>query len=359
MLDVYYSNQKATRNRKVNKTLESILKEVSNELGIDFDIYSGGQVPKSAGGINGKNRVSNTTNHDDHGHGGGAADVVVRDKKGKPIDLESNPELKEKVFKRLAEKGANEFGYGKNYNQGTTSMHVGNSQPGEKTRVWGDDHTYKTADPLLAKLFSGMQPKLEPIVAKQWKNPNADEKYVPQVQGDAAARVWQNNRWTSPTSTQYTTEPTKKLAETAGAEYSLGLPESSKQQNNVQVPGKRSKVMDLVPYLSNIYASTQKPASVPQPVFNAPISLARVNMDNDRYEANRDYRNLQLNADQTLDANTAAYYKLAGKAGKFNQLSKVNQAERNQNNEIANREVLANADIAQGNNAMLLSLIHI
>ena len=76
-------------------------------------------------------------------------------------------------------------------------------------------------------------------------------------------------------------------------------------------------------------------------------------MDNDRYEVNKDYRALQESLDQTLDANTSAYAKLAGKAGKFQKLSAVNQAERNQNIEISNQETSLNTIIAQGNNDMV------
>lgn len=109
----------------------------------------------------------------------------------------------------------------------------------------------------------------------------------------------------------------------------------------------------VTPYLSNIYNAFQKPAPVPQPVYNKPISLQRIDMNNDRYEANKDYRADILNADRTLDGNTSVGVKQLAKAQKFNNMSKINQQERNENLAISNKEIGINAGIQQGNNEML------
>lgn len=107
------------------------------------------------------------------------------------------------------------------------------------------------------------------------------------------------------------------------------------------------------PYISNVYNAFQKPAPVPQPVYNKPISLQRIEMNNDRYEANKDYRADILNADRTLDGNTSVGVKQFAKAQKFSNMSKINQQERNENLAISNKEIGINAGIQQGNNEML------
>jgi hypothetical protein len=113
------------------------------------------------------------------------------------------------------------------------------------------------------------------------------------------------------------------------------------------------KLGDMTPYISNIANAFQKPAAVPMPIMDRPIELQKVNMDNDRYESQKDYRGTMLNADATLDANTSVAVKQFGKAQKFAQMSAINQAERTQNSEIANKQALYNTTIAQGNNAKL------
>lgn len=153
--------------------------------------------------------------------------------------------------------------------------------------------------------------------------------------------------------TQLSTKPTKTVP-VEGAEYKpMQVLKTKQPGSNTSTAKSGFSLGDTVPYLSNLYNMTQKPAAVPRPVLNAPVQLERVNMDNDRYEVNKDYRSLQQNIDQTLDANTATYAKLAGKAGKFQKLSAINQTERNQNREIANQETSLNTAIAQGNNDKL------
>ena len=112
-------------------------------------------------------------------------------------------------------------------------------------------------------------------------------------------------------------------------------------------------ISSTAPYISNVYNAFQKPAPVPQPVYNKPISLQRIDMNNDRYEANKDYRADILNADRTLDGNTSVGVKQFAKAQKFSNMSKINQQERNENLAISNKEIGINAGIQQGNNEML------
>jgi hypothetical protein len=109
----------------------------------------------------------------------------------------------------------------------------------------------------------------------------------------------------------------------------------------------------LAPYASNMAAAFQKPAPVPVPMMDRPLSLQRVSMANDRNEVERGVRGNNLNFDQTLDAQTAAANKQFTLAQRFNQLSKVNQDERNQNIDISNREAEANNRIQMSNMAKL------
>lgn len=186
-----------------------------------------------------------------------------------------------------------------------------------------------------------------------WRSYNEDGRYVAPVQGEPAARTNPTQPWIAPMNPEYTARTPLAKQPMESAPYTLGYTASEKQSSNSQPAMKTRKKLDMadtVPYLSNLYNMSQQPAAVPRPVFDSPTQLQRVSMDNDRYEVNKDYRNLKLNADQNLDANTAAYYKLAGKAGKFQRMSAVNQAERNQNLEIANKETMLNMDVANRNN---------
>jgi hypothetical protein len=331
MLDARYTNQGAIRNQKVKKSLFDALDKVSKEFGMDFEIYSGGQPAKGSKG----KRVGSTA-HDNHGDGGGAGDVKFL-KNGKAFDLESDPKIKTALAKRLKEEGVNQFGYGKGYMQGTTTMHLGMDDSGI-TKVWGADKTRKTADPLLASTL-GQTMQYIP------KN-----NFMP-IREQAMARVNQEQLPFVDNKGSFLPMTPKDKTEVKGAEYQPMQVVKNRETGTTDTKTKpRLNLGDGIPYLSNLYNMTQKPAAVPRPVLNAPVQLERISMDNDRYEVNKDYRALQQNFDQTLDANTATYAKLAGKAGKFQKLSAVNQAERNQNREISNQETSLNTAIAQGNN---------
>jgi len=333
MQDARYTNQGATRDRKVKQPLFDALDKISKEFGLDFEIYSGGQAPK---GTKGK-RVGTTTNHDDSGDGGGAADVRFK-KDGKSYDLESDPKIKEALVRRLKEEGVNQIGYGKGYMKGTTSAHLGMDNSGVM-KVWGADKTRGTADPAISKTVGQSIEKMR--IPKN--------NYMP-IRPQTMAGTMVDAPFVDNKGTQLAVKPTKTVP-VQGADYEpMQVIQTKQTGNNPKPANKELSLGDTVPYLSNLYNLSQKPAAVPRPVLNAPVQLQRVNMDNDRYEVNKDYRALQENLDQTLDANTSAYAKLAGKAGKFKKLSAVNQAERNQNIEISNQETSLNTTIAQGNN---------
>ena len=419
MLDALYTNQKATRNRKVNEKLFKTLDEVSKELGIDVEIYSGGQ-PSS-----GKNRVG-AHNHDDHGKGGGAADIIFK-KDGKIIDLEKDKALKKQFVSKLKENGINEFGYGKGYNQGTTSMHVGNSMPNAKTRVWGSDKTSATADPEIAETVNGTivknknqqiynQPNIRTeygvtaglrtpdnnfasinawrpsqipqqnfktldtppptIMMDERQLPGATttnqvpmaplppediQQFVPgtKIPYDTKSRMGtmdftSKNGYLTPDSLATNgvdlINPTRDFAYTPTQSSEIttkntGLGVSKK--SSVDIGGVLGKV---APYISNIAAAFTKPGAVPRPFMYKPVALQRVNMDNYRNEIERGVRGNNLSFDQTMDAQGAAANKQFTLAQRFNQLSRVNQDERNQNIAIGNNEMLANNRIQSANN---------
>lgn len=122
----YVGSSAKTRNRKVSSDLEALLSAVANEVGINVEVWSGGQTssrdPKKkdvAGGWTGSHR------HDD----GGAADIrLYRVVDGKKQYLNWNDPEGQKVFSQFARLatagGATGIGAGKGYMTPET-MHVG------------------------------------------------------------------------------------------------------------------------------------------------------------------------------------------------------------------------------------------
>ena len=110
--------------------------------------------------------------------------------------------------------------------------------------------------------------------------------------------------------------------------------------------------MEIMPYLSNLYSSTVRPPAVPNPILASPVSLQRVSMDVDRSQVEGDYRDT-LRTSDLADVGTSIRSKLAAKAMKFGQLSKINEGERNANIEIANREQEANKAVMEANRQAL------
>jgi len=105
----------------------------------------------------------------------------------------------------------------------------------------------------------------------------------------------------------------------------------------------------VAPYVSNIANAFRKPPMPPKPILDTPVSLQRVNMNNDRYEAERGTRSADKFAENQLDPQAAFAAKAFNNAQRFNQLSSVNQAERNANTGISNREVELNTGVAASN----------
>jgi len=119
-------------------------------------------------------------------------------------------------------------------------------------------------------------------------------------------------------------------------------------------PSRLSRIADnTMPYFSNLYNLGVKPAMVPRPVMGQPVSYQRMNMDVDRTQTEGDYRTIERTAQATLDPSAAMRAMLAGKASKFGQMSKINEAERNTNIEISNKEREANMAVDAVNRAAL------
>jgi hypothetical protein len=109
----------------------------------------------------------------------------------------------------------------------------------------------------------------------------------------------------------------------------------------------------VLPFASNLANAFRKPPTVPIPNMQSGVSLDRVNMDNDRYQVERGARAANLSNQNSLDANSAAAANSNVLAQRFNQMSQVNQTERNTNIGIANQEKLTNLSIQNQNMAKL------
>lgn len=357
--DIIYANSGKTRDLPIAPDLEQILKETAAAHGFDLKVVSGGQSKKKRTG----------SDRHDHGHAG---DLQLL-KDGKVVDIESNKEVVAPFFTDLVKKGVKSIGYSPSY-MGTKTFHADNAvdhgQGVKGVKYWGENGKsdaapawLKTAvdrgyDNSLNKSLNSSQismkvPNSNPVKLKKLNNKfDVNVQDVPEwVPTDASGiRNWRSMSSTSsPAKTALVGE--QRTNPNSGAITTIADEANNSKPGNFQKLGKVTS--DLIPYLSNLYNSTLKPAAVPRPVFNAPIKLQRVNMDADRTSVNNDYRASVGNADQTLDGNTAVPVKMFAKGLKFNQLSQVNQLERNQNNQIANQETLTNAQIAQRNNQMV------
>ena len=104
-----------------------------------------------------------------------------------------------------------------------------------------------------------------------------------------------------------------------------------------------------VPYLSNILNSFRQPAAVPSPIYENQIQLERQNMDSDRNEVRRGMNTTFRSLDNSMDAQTAGLMKLGALGQSVNQLSAINQNERNTNIGIANQEATINRQVNSSN----------
>jgi hypothetical protein len=134
------------------------------------------------------------------------------------------------------------------------------------------------------------------------------------------------------------------------------VPVVSKVKAPPEKPSNLKKISELAmntaPYLSNLYSATIKPPATPSPILNAPTSLQRVSMDVDRTQLESDYRDA-LRTSDLADVSTSVRAKLAAKAQKFNQMSKINETERNANLNISNKEREINTGIDMANRQAL------
>lgn len=104
-----------------------------------------------------------------------------------------------------------------------------------------------------------------------------------------------------------------------------------------------------VPYLSNILNSFRQPAAIPSPIYENQIQLERQNMDSDRNEVRRGMNTTFRSLDNSMDAQTAGLMKLGALGQSVNQLSSINQNERNTNIGIANQEATINRQVNSSN----------
>lgn len=137
-----YANAGATRNKPISAELEGALAKIAPELGIEVEVFSGGQDAKGEG-----DRRTGSVRHD-HGN---AADVFFY-KDGRKLDW-NNPKdrpLYEEIVRRGKGAGITGFGAGPGYMQ-AGSMHVGFGDPS----VWGKGDKSENAPSWLANAYYG------------------------------------------------------------------------------------------------------------------------------------------------------------------------------------------------------------
>ena len=129
--NVTYGNQGGKRNLPIQSELMNILKTAAAAAGVNVLITSGGQVPKSEGGVNGVNRIG--SNRHDKGY---AADVRLTDGDGSRL-YTSNPEQLAVMLKFAEEcknAGATGIGMGNGY-MSNGNVHVDIAWKGQQAGV--------------------------------------------------------------------------------------------------------------------------------------------------------------------------------------------------------------------------------
>jgi hypothetical protein len=147
--NVTYANS-GKRNLPIQAELMNILKTAGAAAGVDIVITSGGQVPKSEGGVNGVNRTG--SNRHDKGY---AADVRVLD--GDGTRLYTNNQAQLAILLKFVEEcknaGATAVGMGNGY-MGNGNVHVDIAWKGQQAgaisgilsnRYWGGSKPTNTA----------------------------------------------------------------------------------------------------------------------------------------------------------------------------------------------------------------------
>jgi hypothetical protein len=133
-----YSNQSATRNKPISNELETALAKIAPDLGLQVEVFSGGQ--------EGARRTGSTR----HDHGS-AADVFFY-KDGRKLDW-TDPKDRpyfEEIVRRGKQVGLTGFGAGPGYMQ-RGSMHIGFGAPA----VWGAGGSSANAPSWLRNAYHG------------------------------------------------------------------------------------------------------------------------------------------------------------------------------------------------------------
>ena len=115
----------------------NILKASAKEKKYTIEIFSGGQIPKSEGGINGVNRWGNTVRHDN----GYAADIRIYNEKGRRLSAASTfyrdiLDLKEFV-RILLNNGITSVGADSDYMNGNIHVDIANEAFNVPKACWG------------------------------------------------------------------------------------------------------------------------------------------------------------------------------------------------------------------------------
>lgn len=137
-----YANQGATRNQPLSPELLQALGRVVPELGLQMEVFSGGQ-PEIGSGLA---RVGSVRH--DHGN---AADVFFH-QNGRRLDW-ANPQdrpIFQDLVRRAKAAGVTGFGAGPGYMQ-PGSMHIGFGKPG----VWGAGGSGRNAPSWLVEAYNG------------------------------------------------------------------------------------------------------------------------------------------------------------------------------------------------------------
>lgn len=157
-----------------------------------------------------------------------------------------------------------------------------------------------------------------------------------------------------PTSKSSRTIPTTKIKP-------LSLP-ANVREGGLKEKGKfdwgkaTSAGAKLAPYASNIINATRTAPMPRVPNMVSSVTLDKINMNNDRSMVERGVRAANTAAANSLDANTAAAVQQSTLATRFDQLSTVNQAERNSNAQVSNEQAKINSGIQTVNMAKLDTL---
>lgn len=107
----------------------------------------------------------------------------------------------------------------------------------------------------------------------------------------------------------------------------------------------------IAPYTSNIINAFRRAPTPAQPILDSPPVLQRVNFDADRVQVGRAISAANIGADRTLAGNTATAVRQYNMGQSLNELSKINERERNTNIGISNQQSIYNAQTAASNNA--------